>query len=545
MGHLLLEDIKAIIKAKEPHFITVAKKESLKLNVLINGFQVPEYLDQIEGYENEEQFKLRKKFAGNVKHVFENLLRPVDKVFSAKGGSRIYGTGNSDTANKKLRSLLSNVKDGFSVKSWIENIQANKYYSDPSGVVFFEWTGGDDTIDNTFPTIKPILTIRNYDTSGRDVNWVLFEPVIRTRQDNSQVDGEFYRFVDSEKDYMLRKVGDVITLLDDETFINPWGRCPAIVNSDIINYTLTHAESPVDKVVELADKYLRGQSTRNIYEQVLMWPVAWMYAQKCGSCKGTGELKNETCGTCNGSGQSIKRDVSDMLILNTPKDSDSPTIAPDVAGFGQVQLDPFTESREELKWVDNIMSFTMWGSSKDIAENETATAAFLDVQPVQDRQGKFTNAFEDMEKKMTDFIGEFYLTTSYNPDATSINWGRRYMMEPIDKVLEKYTEAKDNGAPKVSLDHLLIQYYQSEFMNDAQTLSIMIKGMKVEPFVHKTDEQVLALRVAVKDYTNKIYFNEWWVTLDQMDILTKDVPTLILELNKFTNTKQLSDEQES
>jgi len=536
----LLDEIKDIIKANEPEFITIAKKESVRLNVLINGEKVPEYLDKIEGYENSEQFTLRKKFAGNVKHVFENLLRAVDKVFTAKGGSRIYGTGNSNTANEKLRKLLSNVKNGFSIKGWIENIQANKYYADPSGMVFFEWTGED-----TFPTIKPILTIKNYHASGREVDWVLFEPVIRKHKDGSQVTGEFYRFVDSEKDYMFHRDGDIITLLEKETFANPWGRCPAIVNSDIINYKLTHAESPLDKVVELADKYLRGQSTRNIYEQVLMWPVAWMYAQKCGSCKGTGENADKTCGSCNGTGQSLKRDVSNMLILNTPKDSDAPTISPDVAGFGQVQLEPFTESREELKWVDNIMSFTMWGSSKDISDNETATAAFLDVQPVQDRQGKFTNAFEDMEKKMTDFIGQFYLTTSYDANATSINWGRRYMMEPIDKVLENYVEAKDKGAPKVSLDHLLIQYYQSAFMNDAQTLSIMLKGMRIEPFVHKTDEEILALRVAEKDYINKIYFNEWWVTLDQMDVLTKDVPTLILELNNFTTTKQLSDEQES
>lgn len=541
MKHLPFDDIIAVIKAKEPAFITAAKRDSLKLNVLINGFQVPEYLDKIEGYENNEQFKLRKKFAGNVKHVFENLLRPVDKVFSAKGGSRIYGTGKSNTANEKLRLLLSNVKDGFSVKNWIENIQANKYYSDPTGMVFFEWTETD-----TFPTIKPILTIRNYHTSGREVDWVLFEPTIRhNKATGIQERGEFFRFVDDEKDYMFHKDGDVVTLIEEETFINPWGKCPAIINSDIINYTLTHAESPVDKVVELADKYLRGQSTRNIYEQVLMWPVAWMYAQKCGSCKGTGELQGTTCKSCNGSGQSLKRDVSDMLILNTPKDSDAPTIAPDVAGFGQVQLEPFEESREELKWVANIMSFTMWGSTHDTAENDTATAAFLDVQPVQDRQGKFTNAFEDMEKKMTDFIGEFYLTTSYDPSGTSINWGRRYMMEPPDKVLEKYIEAKDKNAPKVSLDHLLSQYYQSEFMNDHQTLSIMIKGMKVEPFVHKSDEEVQGLGIVQKDYINKIYFNEWWVTLDEMEILTKDTTQLLVELNKFTQDKQLDNEQTS
>jgi hypothetical protein len=538
MAHLTIDQIHKIIKAPEPEFITLAKKKSKRLDVLVNGFAVPEYLAKIEGYENNDQFTLRKKFAGNVKHVFENLLRPIDKVFSAKGGSKIYGTGKSEVANEKIRSLLSDIKDGFSIKQWIENIQANKYYSDPSGLVFFEWTE-----DDAFPSIKPISTIRNYETSGRDVEWVLFEPEIRKDSTGRQLRGEFFRFVNGESDFMFHKDGESILLLEDETFENPWKRCPAIVNSDILNFTLAYHDSPLDNVVELADKYLRGQSTRNIYEQVLMWPVAWMYAQKCASCKGTGEKEGKTCESCNGSQQSMKRDVSNMLILNTPKDSDAPTIAPDVAGFGQVELEPFTESREELKWVGDVMNFTMWGSTHETAENNTATAAFLDVQPVQDKQGKFTSAFEDMEKKMTDFIGEFYLASAYKPDGTSINWGRRYLMESPDKVLEKYMEAKEKDAPKVSLDHLLNQYYQSEFMNDHQTLSIMIKGMKVEPFVHKSDEQVQALAVQGKDYTNKVYFNEWWATLEEMEILTTNTEKLREKLNKFTQGKLIKDEE--
>ena len=538
-----IEDITEIyktIKTPEPSFITKAKKEHRRLNTLVNGVKVPEYLSKVEGYENDDQFTLRKKFGGTVKHVFENLLRAVDKVFSAKGGSRIYGVGNSDTAEKALKSRLSNISSGLNTKQWIEDIQANKYYSDPTGLVFFEWEDNE-----TYPTVKSILTIRNYSFDGRSVDWVLFEPEIRTDANGRQLRGEYFRFVNHDYDYTFHKDGESIILIEDETYKNPWGRCPAFTNSDILNHTLQYWDSPLDKVVDLADKYLRGQSTRNIYEQVLMYPVAWMYEQPCGGCKGTGEIQNEVCGTCNGTGGSMKRDVSNMLVLKTPKDSDSPTIAPDVAGFGQVQLDPYVESRDELKWIGDVMSFTLWGSAYDVSKNDTATAAFLDVQPVQDKQGKFSNAFEDTEKRITDFIGEFYLKQAYNPNGTSINWGRRFLMESPDMVLDKYIEAKEKNAPKVSLDHLLNQYYQSEFANDSQTLSIMIKGMKIEPFVHKSDEEVQKLGVKLVDYNSKLYFNEWWVTLDEQYVLITPPEKLRLELNKYITDKQLEDEQKS
>ena len=515
-----------LIKAGEPAFITEAKKKQVTLNVHVNGRGVAEHLAKIEGFENKEQFLLRKKFALSNKSIMANLLRPVDKVFSAKGGSRIFNTkGKSENAKKELATRLRDVRHGFSIKKWIQEIQSNKYYSDPAGLVFFEWTS-----DETWPSIKSIQQIRNYKTDGRSLEWVLFEPFRTVDEKGKKSDSLFFRFVDSEFDYLFIKKGDVITHDKKETFANPWKRGPAIVNSEIINDRLKYSDSPVDVVVDIADKYLRDNSVKSIYQFLHGYPLFWMYARQCSSCKGTGEGNDGKCTSCNGSGTGIKRDVSNVLTLKPPKTKKAPVIAPDVAGYVQPDLETWQEQRTELDWMWQLMHFTVWGTSYSPGENATATARFLDVQPVNDRLGLFSDSFEDMEQKMTDFIGEFYLSESY--EGSSISYGRRYMMETADKVWEKYLTSKDKKAPKSSLDHLLNQYYQSEFMNDIQMLAIMVKGMKVEPFVHDTNADIKA-DIDNKAYTRKIYFGEWWKTLQEEFIITSNLEALNKSLDDY------------
>jgi hypothetical protein len=534
MAVLEIEEIQELIKADQPDFIKEAKKKQKVLNVHINARGLDEYLIQIEGHETKDQFKLRKQVAISNKFLFANLLRPVDKVFNAKGGSKIYNIDGGDSGQKKIREQLSNVRFGKSLRNWIQTVHMNKYYSDPAGIVFFEWQDSE-----TWPTLKSIQSIKNYQTKGRSLDWIVFEGVKRKDDEGKDLDGEFVRVVDDEKDYMFHVNGDQIKLLEDETFDVPeaWGRVPAIVNSDILNDELQYSDSPVDIIVELGDKYLRGNTVKTIFEFLHGYPFFWRYTQKCKSCKGTGERDGEDCSTCKGTGISFKKDVSDGMFLNTPKDKDAPIIAPDVAGYIAPSVETWQEMRDELKFVWVAMQFTLWGTSFEDNDNPTATAKFLDAQPVNERLGGFSDATEDLEQKMTDFIGEFYFPTAYK--NSSVNYGRRYMMEPPDVIWKKYLDAKEKGAPQVSLDHLLMQFYQSEFMNDIEMLAVVSKGMKLEPFVHNTVEEV---KGTIDDVTlkRKVYFGEWWKTMDEKTILMKNLKQLNKLLDKFVEPLALA-----
>lgn len=535
MAVVEIDEIKEIIIAEYPKFIKEAKNKQKVLNVHVNGRGVDDYLQKIEGHENKGQWDLRKKFAISNKYVMANLLRPVDKVFNAKGGSKTFNLSGGDKNEKVLKKHLSDVRFGKSIRNWIQTIQSNKYYSDPAGVVFFEWKDKE-----TWPTLKSIQSIKNYKTEGRSLDWILFEGEERMDQRGEKIEGLFFRFVDDEKDITLHhKANDDITEVENENFENPWGRVPAITNSDLLNDELKYSDSPLDIVVELADKYLRNNTVKNIYEFLHGYPFFWKYAQKCESCKGTGERDGDDCGTCNGSGISLKKDVSDVFFLNVPRTKDAPNIAPDVAGYIQPSIETWGEMRTELKAMWKAMHFTMWGTSftdEGDGKSQTATGRFLDAEPVNDRLGRFTDAFEDLEQKMTDFIGQFYLGDSY--ESTSINYGRRYMLEAPDVIWKKYQEAREKGAPQATLTHLLMQYFQSEFMSDVQTMMIHVKGMKVEPFVHKTVDQVKGA-VDKSSLKDKIYFNDWWLTLDEQEIIVTKVDKLKKKLRKYSGGFEL------
>ncbi len=528
------KDIIEIIKKGQPKFIKEAKEKQAVLNVHVNKRGVEEHLQKVEGFENQEQFELRKKFAISNKFMIANLLRPVDKIFTAKGGSKIYNVSGEKT-KKELIKKLQDVRYGYSLRKWIQMIQANKFYSDPSGLVFFEVS--KDGL-KTYPTIKSIQSIRNYSTEGRVVDWVLFEPFKKYREDGNEMPGEYYRFFDDQYDYIFFRDGDLIKRV--EKLENNWEKVPAIVNSNILNDELKYSDSPLDLVIELAEKYLRTNTIKSIHEFLHGFPFFWMYMKKCKSCKGAGWVGEEKCKPCKGTGAVLKKDVSDVMLLNTPKTKDSPTIAPNVAGYVVPPLEIPEEQRTELNFIWMLMSFTMWGTSHEDSENPTATAAFLNVQPKNDSLEFFTDAFQDMEQKMVDLIGEFYYKEAYKGNSTA--YGRRYLVEDPEKIWEKYVKAKNNGSPKSTLNHILSQYYQSEFMNDPEMLSIMLKGMKLEPFLH---EDFVKLKGLIDDewLKRKVFFSEWWTGLSEDEVLMKKIDVLKKEFEEFIKGVNLADKE--
>jgi hypothetical protein len=526
MAVLEEKEIIQIIKAGTPDWVKAARKQTKTLNVHINGIGTAEHLAKVNNHENSTQFQLRKDFATSNKFAFTNILRPVDKVFSARGGSKIYKVGK-ETREQEFKAKLSNVTLGMSLSKWIENIQSNKYYSDPSGIVFVAWDNED-----AYPELKSIFQIKNYESSGRTLEWILFEPEERIGVDGEKIDGEFYRFVDDAIDYTIhRQSDDTFIFIEDERYLNPFDQVPAIINSDLFDFTLTIRKSPIDSTVELADHYLRTTSVKNIYEFLHGYPRYWEYTHECPICLGTGIYDNEPCESCHGSGRVLRKDVSDVLALKVPQEND-PKIAPDVAGYVQPDLKTWEQLRTELDWLYKLMYFTEWGTTQEHADNDTATGRFIDSQAVNDRLNAYADAFEDMEKKITDLLGVFYFDTIYK--GSSINYGRRFLIESATAIWDQYLDAKEKGAPKQTLDYLLIQYYQSEFQNDIETLAIMTKASKVEPFVHKTDEEINGLElVNNNDKIKKYYFNEFWMSLTQTDLLVKTVDQLKSDFDKY------------
>jgi len=81
-----------------------------------------------------------------------------------------------------------------------------------------------------------------------------------------------------------------------------------------------------------------------------------------------------------------------------------------------------------------------------------------------------------------------------------------------------------------------MQFYQSEYANDIESLTIAHKGMLLEPFVHTSDADLKTLGMDNETLKRKFYFNEWFKSVPQSDILRLTVEELKNSLDKFLIT---------
>jgi len=498
-----------------------------RLNMHVHGENLAQYLTQISGLENQQQIKLRQKYARSNKNLFADLLRPTDKIFSAKGGNKEFMFSTRDKA-QEFRDKLGNITSGLSLQKWLQHWFLDKYVTDPNGIILIENADGE-----AWPTYKSIKTIRDYRFNGQRLEYVIFEPVTY-KIDN--VDVKFVRVYDDEQDKLFRLDEDgKLVLQEDFTYENHWDYVPGFIISDIVNTITGYKKSAIDPEVELADEYLRDASVKTIYKFAHGFPLFWMYLQTCPTCKGEGEIKGKTCQTCNGSGYSTKKDVSDIIGIKPPETEETPRITPDIAGYVTPPGDNLQQMTGELKLLRDMMYHSHWGTVIQKSDNETATGRFIDAQPVNERLNKYADSVENIEKLVVNALGDFYYEDAFK--GASINYGRRYIIEAPDQLFDKYVKGKNQGAHPVVQNHMVDQYFQAQFANDNFNLTISRKLYKLDPFPHLDIKDV---PVKNRDFLKKLYLNEWAASIKADEIFSKKIKKLDEMLTEYVEQKNVN-----
>ena len=528
------EQLNDLGKDKEPDkWIELARKESTLLKMNFYGTGLVEYLKQIQGLESSAQINLRKKYAISNQWLVETLLRPVDNAWNAKGG--VTNIEAPVSAKEDLFEQLEDVNQGYSLDKYLQNIWFDRFITDPNGLLFNEV----DENGETELVYKSIFDIAHMKVSGVQPEYIVFEPDVIVEGDKDKIvktgeeKHELFWIVDDAFYYRVKRTNDGTQVIDQ--IVNTFGIVPATQNSPIVDTEKRIKVSPIHKQLELMDSYLIDNSINNIYKKLHGYPVFWMYAGKCESCKGNKEGKNgATCDSCGGSGQETKKkDVSDGLILNTPTDSDAPTIAPDVAGYVSPDLETWREQRTELEHVYNLIYFSQWGTTVERNDNETATGRFIDAQPVMNRLNVYSDVIELVKSRSIEMFARFlYPNTDIKVHVSA---GRRYLVETPDQIWEKYTNTLEKGADESTKDLQLSQYYESEFKSDEFMKDYHLKLMKIEPLVHYNIPDVLEMELpqSVKDM--KVAFPSWKNATPMAEVIQNEVKKSIDNLKQFTN----------
>lgn len=496
---------------KLPDWVESARKYHEELVQLVYGKEFAELLLRIEHIESIKRSQARKKYSRSIKDLNERILRLIDNVYTATGGSKEYKI-KSESVKKELLKAISHNRDNRSIEKWLQTFWSKDLYIiDPSGLIFMEYDS--EKGKNPYPTYKPIKSIRNYKAKGQNVKWVMFEPVEKKTEQGTV---HLIRFVDSVNDYTFIKRGSQYTLSEERTFKHPFGACPALVNSNIQKIGEEKRFSLIDNIIELEKEYLRDQSVLTIYKFQNGFATPIRPGVVCKSCHGTGKNGVDDCDHCDGEGMVLRKDVTDEIIIPISLDKEEGYNLPsNIFEYMSPPLEIWDQYKKELQEAENRASDTLWGTHKERFENErTAYETFIDTQPVTTKLSEISEVAEYMEWQITEWIANYMIPTKPADEPVSvISYGKAFIIEPPEAIMERYRTNKEAGVSTVVLDRQMFEYITSKYKNNPQVLHRELMKKELDYYVHFTIDEVREV-FGAREAQKKMLFTDWWETVN-------------------------------
>jgi hypothetical protein len=533
-----------------------AQKRCKTLRMHLHGEGMAEHLKVIPGFEKQWMRDLRVMYTRTNEDIFERLGRPTDKVFDAKGGSVYYNLPESQ--EKKAATLSDDARDGYSVREWIENFWHPHYQDDPCGVIMLEILPQHKAIiakqkghSFVYPTYKSSLCIHDYDPKGVHLEYISFQldKGEKLAEGYTEEDNVF-RVVDDAKDYYVLNKGNYIVIDEARTINNFFGTVPVMINSDIVDPICKNSFMSIyNKVVKLADEFLLKGSIKVTSDFRHGFPKYAEYANDCNMCNGEGYVEGEKCTECKGSGKAARVYVSDTKLLPYPTDKDAPVVKPaDVGAYVEPSKVYHEISISDMTMLENYMTLTMWGTQSKIQTNgmsvndntqRTATDAMMEVKPEAARLVPISKSAEKRHKFILDHMIRLQVAMNYT--GSTVSYGRRYMFEGPDALWEKYADSRAKGVAISALDDQFREYLEARFSSDPIKLSVHLKLMKVEPFIHYKATDVIPFRLDPETYKAKIFYGDWLAEQSTAILYASDAQELRLSLYEYAAKKKLEE----
>lgn len=537
---LTLDQIKQIV-TNNPYAARMAalRKQNAELRMHMYGEGMEKYLERIDGFEKDALRDVRVKYARSNADLFSRLARPIDKVFSAKGGSTYYNlTGERD---KKAAAIAMNITGGMSVKKWLEHYWRPHFLDDPNGMIFMEvlpQPAASTALSPAYPTYKSVQDIYAYEADGSRVLWVMFNTTKQERTENGlSEDDTVYRLVDDSQDVYVRVGNGSISL--HNPLPNLFMQVPAILNSDIISPSKPGVmDSLFTPIIHLAKEFLTKGSIKITHEFLHGFPKYWQYQTDCAVCSGSRYVGGKECETCKGTGKKLDIKVSDSLQLAIPGKDDQ-VLTPNVAGYVSPDKIYHEIATAELRDLEIVQAMTLWGTGSMAKQDQavkTATEIVADLKPEADRLASISDMAERRHKFIVDMA--LMLAIDQNYKGSTIIYGKRFLIEGPDELWAKYQEAKKNGASHVALTDMLVEYYEAKYHSDPVSLFIQTKLIDVEPFVHHTLAEAKALGLPESEWMKKLYFGKWYAQVTEAELISKTAQELSQSLEQFAAAQQ-------
>lgn len=431
--------------------------------------------------------------------VVEDVYRELERVFYSRNSSSSYQFTDSeleeDWANYRINNLHE--PEIWKTQGWKEmQVSPNSILivdlpTEQSSIrpePYFYWLEISDVVDYETP-------------DGTCINWILFK---QPENKLAVFDDTFIRV------YQLNEKNEIKRLITEVT--HNLGFCPArfFWSTQLNEKNVDLKKNPITKELSNLDWYLFFSLSKQHLDLYAPYPIYSAYEAECNFennetgdyCDG-GFLRNskgeykmladgsvERCPCC-----SEKRIAGPGSFLEVP----IPNSAEGISDMSEpVHITTIDKSSldynvEECKRLHDDIVISIVGSGGTVSEkeaiNETQVAANFESKTSVLNSLKAN--FERAQKFVEDTICKLRYGASFI--SSSVNWGTEFYVFTVKELYAKYELAKKNGMAESELDAILSHILEVEYKNNPQILQRMLILKQLEPYPHKTLDEILEL----------------------------------------------------
>lgn len=433
--------------------------------------------------------------------VAEDVYRELERVFYSRNSSSSYQFTDSELAEDWALYRKSNLNEPevWKTTGWkrmqvspnsILVIDLPQVQTTSRPEPYFYWLEIDAVVD--------------YQLSNQDENlfeWLVF----------NQPEHRIAVFDDTSiRVYQLNEKNEIQSLVSEAR--HDLGYCPArfFWSTQLNEKNKDLKKNPITKELSNLDWYLFFSISKQHLDLYAPYPIYSAYEADCNF------ENNETGDYCDGG--FLRNAKGEYKILNDGTVEKCPCCSEKrIAGPGSFLEVPIPNQTEGVADMRNpVQITTIDKNSLDYNVNECARLKNEIVISVVGSGGtvsekeainetQVTANFESKTSVLNALKTNFELAQKFVEDtvcklryggafiSSSLSWGTEFYVFTVTELYSKYKQAKENGASNSELDAISQQILEVEYRNNPLVLQRMLILKQLEPYPHKTLDEVLKL----------------------------------------------------
>lgn len=433
--------------------------------------------------------------------VVEDVYRELERVFYSRNSSSSYQFTDSELAEDWSQYKKNNLNEPevWKTTGWkrmqvspnsILVIDLPQVQTTSRPEPYFYWLEIDAVVD--------------YQLSKQDENlfeWLVF----------NQPEHRIAVFDDTSiRVYQLNEKNEIQSLVSEAQ--HDLGYCPArfFWSTQLNEKNKDLKKNPITKELSNLDWYLFFSISKQHLDLYAPYPIYSAYEADCNfensetgdycdggflrNAKGEYKILNdgtvEKCPCC-----SEKRIAGPGSFLEVPIPNQSEGVADmrNPVQITTIDKDSLDYNVNECARLKNEIVISVVGSGGTVSEKE----AINETQVTANFESKTSvlNALKTNFELAQKFIEDTVCKLRYGNAfiSSSVNWGTEFYVFTVTELYSKYKQAKENGASNSELDAISQQILEVEYRNNPLVLQRMLILKQLEPYPHKTLDEVLKL----------------------------------------------------